>query len=119
MVTERRIISELLDIGLDDWVMLDHVVWLSTHGTINRATKRAVLDVLKSLYSDGLMVPGDLGASGFEDWGPPLEGWVTRSEAELDRLDWRPMGAGFWLRLTTKGERVARRGTAGGNYEPG
>lgn len=119
VVTQPRIISELLEIGLDDWVLLDHVVWLSTHGAIDPGTKRIVLEVLESLYSDGLMVPGDLGASGFEDWGPPSDGWVTRSEAELDRLDWRPMGAGFWLRLTTKGERVARRVAAGGDDEPG
>ncbi|CAM5789653.1 hypothetical protein [Cellulomonas persica] len=119
MVTQPRIISELLEIGLDDWVLLDHVVWLSTHGAIDPGTKRIVLEVLESLYSDGLMVPGDLGASGFEDWGPPSDGWVTRSEAELDRLGWRPMGAGFWLRLTTKGERVARRVAAGGDDEPG
>jgi hypothetical protein len=119
VVSRSRIISELLESGLADWVSLHDVVWLATYGTIGPESRRTVLDVLESLYSEELMVPGDLGASGFEDWGPPSEGWVTRSKAELDRLDWRPMGAGFWLRLTTKGERVARRVAAGGNDEPG
>jgi hypothetical protein len=119
VVRRSRAISELLESGLADWVSLHDVVWLSTRGAIDPESRRAVLDVLESLYSEGLMVPGDLGASGFEDWGPPSEGWVTRSEAELARLGWRPMGAGFWLRLTTTGERVARRLAAGGDDRPG
>lgn len=114
--TSRWIIDELLDTGLDDWVSLHDVVALCSRGAIDQKGRRAVLDVLESLYSDGLMVPGDL-EGGFEDWAPPSEGWVARSEAELDRLDWRPMGAGFWLRLTGKGEQLARRQKAGSARE--
>jgi hypothetical protein len=114
-----KVISELLRSGLVDWVSLHDVVWLCTGGTINPETKRAVLDVLGSLYSDELMIPGDLGESGFEDWEPPSEGWVLRSEIELDRLGWSPMGEGFWLRLAPEGERKARQADARGNDDSG
>jgi hypothetical protein len=45
------------------------------------------------------MVPGDLRGTGFEDWTGTHEQWATRATGELDRLDWSPMGDGFWLRL--------------------
>ncbi len=114
-MTRARAVSELLEAGLVDWVSLHDVVWLCTGGVINPETKRAVLDVLGALYSDDLMVPGDLGESGFEDWDLPLEGWVHLSEMELDRLGWSPMGDGFWLRLTPNGEQIARQSEASGN----
>jgi len=105
--------------GLVDWVSLHDVVWLCTRGVIKPETKRIVLDVLRTLYSDDLMVPGNLGESGFEDWDLPSDGWVLRSEIELDRLGWSPMGDGFWLRLAPNGEQMARQLEAGGNDDYG
>lgn len=55
---------------------------------------------------DGVIA--ELLESGFEDWSKSTE-WLARSENELDRLQWRPMGDGFWLRLTTHGEQVASK----------
>jgi len=98
----------LLEDGLADWVSLQNVVWLCTGGTINPDTKQAVLDVLHLLYSEGLMVPGELGKTGFDDWAPPSGTWVIRSEIALDALEWQPMGDGFWLRLTPRGKTLAR-----------
>ncbi|WP_179019357.1 hypothetical protein [Paenarthrobacter nitroguajacolicus] len=106
-MSEREMIDELLEDGLVDWVSLHNVVWVCTSGTINPDTKRVALDVLHRLYSEELMVPGDLGETGFEDWAPPSETWVIRSEMELDALDWHPMGDGFWLRLTPHGKVIA------------
>ena len=54
-------------------------------------------------FHESLMVPGDLGESGFEDWPGSTADWLPRARAELDQLDWRPMGAGFWLRLAHDG----------------
>lgn len=102
-----RVVAELLDRGLADWVSLHDVVWFGTHGVITPETKALVIGVLQSLFEDGLMVPGDLGETGFEDWSSPEEGWVARAESELDRLDWHPMGEGFWLRLTERGSQLA------------
>lgn len=103
-MTRARVVSELVKAGLVDWVSLHDVVWLCTGGVISPETKRAVLEVLGALFSDGLMVPGDLGEFGFEEWSPPSEEGVRRSEVELDRLGWSPMGDGFWLRLAPKGK---------------
>lgn len=108
MVNEEQIISELLISGLSDWVSLHDVVWHCTEGTINDQSKARVLHVLDRLYADGLVVPGDLGETGFEDWQTPTDGWVERSAEELEQLGWQPMGAGFWLRLTPAGTQVAR-----------
>ncbi|PJI95192.1 hypothetical protein [Luteimicrobium subarcticum] len=106
---EQQIIAELVTSGLADWVSLHDVVWLCTEGRINDESKRRVLGVLDRIYTGGLMVPGELGAAGFEDWQSCVGNWVPRSAAELDELAWHPMGAGFWLRLTPDGERFARK----------
>lgn len=114
-----RVVKALLEAGLFDWVSLHDVVWFCAGGSINPETKQEVLDVLKALYSDELMVPGDLAESGFEDWNPPSSAWVLRSEIELDRLAWSPMGDGFWLRLAPDGEQIARQSDAGGIDDSG
>lgn len=100
----------LLDEGLDDWVPLDAVMWEVAQGDLSPESRAAVLRMLDRLSSEGLMVPGDLGETGFEDWSGSPADWLGRSLAELGRLGWRPMGAGFWLRLTERGEAAARRG---------
>lgn len=101
-------INELLEDGLADWVSLQNVVWVCTNGTVTPESKRIVLDVLHRLFTEGLMMPGVLGETGFEDWPPPSQTWVVRSEMELDALAWQPMGDGFWLRLTPRGKAIAR-----------
>ena len=107
-MVDDETVAELLRDGLSDWLMLHDVVWASTRDDLNPETKRKTLRVLECLYSEGLMVPGDLGEAGLEDWpGEPAE-WLRRSEAELERLAWKPMGAGFWLRLSEAGEEIAR-----------
>lgn len=102
MVTSDKAVADLLDCGRVDWVSLQEVVWYGTHGEVNDESKAVVLQVLKRLYSDGLMVPGDLVNSEFEDWNSPGS-WLSRSWAELERFSWAPMGDGFWLRLTERG----------------
>jgi hypothetical protein len=84
MVTEERALSDLLYQGLDDWVPLHAVVWYATHGHIDTASQALVLRVLRRLFSDDLMVPGDLGETGFEgrfadlvgSSSGPVTGWV-------------------------------------------
>ncbi|GAA5155828.1 hypothetical protein GCM10023214_12070 [Amycolatopsis dongchuanensis] len=109
-MSDDSIIDKLLETGLDDWVAVHDVVWNSTRGTINDESKDRTIRILGRLYSEGLMVPGDLGASGFEDWPSAPQDWISRSRSELDRFDWCPMGAGFWLRLTSYGKTKATRG---------
>jgi hypothetical protein len=114
LTSKDEVIRKLLISGLADWVSLHDVVWWGTRGTITPDTKRVVLEVLHSVYSERLLTPGELGEAGFEDWAPPSEAWVIRSEMALDALKWRPMGEGFWLRLTPRGKTLAQQYEAAG-----
>jgi len=105
---DDEIVSEFLDDGLDDWVSLHNVVWFTTRGDLSDESKERAIKILGRLFSNGLMVPGRLGHSGFEDWPGTASDWLFRSRAELDELEWRPMGEGFRLRLTERGEAMAR-----------
>lgn len=101
-------LDALLDAGLDDWASLDEVIWEVTHGDLSAESRARVLGMLDRIYSEGLVVPGDLGGTGFEDWPGSPDEWLERSREELEQLDWKPMGGGFWLRLTERGEAKAR-----------
>jgi len=94
----RSVVSELLARAEVDWVSLHDVVWYSTEGDRSATAKQRTLDVLSHLFAKDLMVPGDLGKTGFEDWSGSLDAWNNRAIADLERLDWKPMGDGFWLR---------------------
>ncbi len=108
-LNDDEIVAELMSEASGDWLMAHDIVWASTRGVLDESTKRTTLRILGRLFREGVMVPGDLGVTGFEDWpGGPIE-WLRRSEADLNRLRWKPMGAGFWLRLTDDAEAVARK----------
>ncbi len=101
--TLRAVVDELLEDGRHDWVPLHTLVWLSTGGDRSEAAKRRTFDVLRHLFSEGLMTPGDLGETGFEDWPGGTEDFLLRAAQDLERLAWKPMGDGFWLRLSCDG----------------
>ncbi len=101
-------IAAILRSGLDDWILLDEVAWEAMLGDASETNRAATIRVLDRMFRDGLVVPGALGESGFEDWPGSPDQWLAQAHAELERLGWRPMGAGSWLRLTDLGERVAR-----------
>lgn len=94
---------ELLRAGLDDWVSLDEAAWVIAGGEFSQATRMQVQDGLAELFRASLMVPGDLGNSGFVDWYGGAADWTARSRQVLGETKWPPMGAGFWLRLTALG----------------
>ncbi len=101
------VVAELLASGAIDWVSTHDVLWLSTKGDRDTAAKQRVMRVFDHLFHESLMVPGDLGESGFEDWQGSAADWLPRAQAELDQLDWQPMGAGFWLRSADDGRTPA------------
>ncbi|MEZ2373270.1 hypothetical protein [Arthrobacter sp. RCC_34] len=108
MKREERAIRSLLISGLDDWVLLQEVIWYSTFEEITEESKRLTLRVLRRLFEEGLMVPGDLAEGGFVDWTDEPEGWLDRAERELEALNWSPRTDGFWLRTTEKGDELAK-----------
>lgn len=99
--------ADLLTVALVDWVSLQDVVWYGTRGVVTPVAKALALRVLERIFDEGLMVPGDLAESGFRDWDGSPRKWLERAEHELNRFDWAPMGDGFWLRLTERGEAQA------------
>ncbi len=107
-MANRDAVDKLLQLGSDDWVSADEVIWTAAGGDISATGQALVFEVLEDLYRNGLMVPGQLGESGFEDWTVPKDEYLARSKAELERHAWRPMGAGFWLRLTERGAAQVR-----------
>jgi hypothetical protein len=106
---DDAMISALLEVGLDDWISLDEVIIEAMRDEESEKTKLVTIRLLERLFRGGLAVPGDLGESGFEDWPGAPDEWLARSLVELQRFEWRPMGAGFWLRLTDLGDIEARR----------
>lgn len=106
-MSDESIIEALLASGLDDWVMLHDLVWEATGGDITAESKGTAERTLDRLFTEGLMVPGDLTDAGFTDWPGPPAAWLPRALAELEKHQWAPQGAGFWLRLTEEGKTQA------------
>lgn len=103
MRTEEAALADLLDVGRVDWVPLHDLIWYCASGEIAPESKELALRVMRRLFVEGLMVPGDLGDTGFEDWSGSADMWVDRAHAQLESFDWAPMGDGLWLRLTDRG----------------
>ncbi|MFD7025283.1 hypothetical protein [Promicromonospora sukumoe] len=80
---------------------------VTTRGDIGEESKGRAVEVLRRLYSGGLMVPGRLGEIGFEDRPGAVDEWLSRSRDELGELNWEPKGAGFRLRLADQGKATA------------
>jgi len=73
--------------------------WFTTQRDRSATAKQRTVDVLRHLFASDLMWPGDLEETGFEDWAGSPKDWEERAIADLERLNWNPMGDGFWLRL--------------------
>lgn len=108
-MADDDIVAALLVAGRYDWVMLTDVLWEATHDERTPEAKDTVRRVLQRVFEDNLMVPGDLGATGFEVWSGTATDWRREALAQIDHFEWKPMGDGFWLNLTDHGEQVAER----------
>lgn len=108
-MNESRSLERILVRGRFDWVLSHDLVVIGSdfEYPIGLAGRARVMRILGRLLGEGLMVPGELGDAGFEDWPGAVTDWIDRSRAELDRLDWRPRSEGFWLRLTERGALIA------------
>ena len=63
-----RAIEDLLKGGLDDWVPVHRVVWKSRESASGSGAdfREVASALIAELIEKGLMIPGDLGDSGFE-----------------------------------------------------
>jgi len=94
---------ELLRSADHDYLSLDEVATLSVVPGLVLQSKEATLSALAELFREGLVAPGDLLSPGFVAWAGYAEEWIARAQDEIERLPWLPMGAGFWMDLTTRG----------------
>ncbi|MFD4672879.1 hypothetical protein ACFWNN_24345 [Lentzea sp. NPDC058450] len=104
----ESIAVEMLIEGLTDWVLVDTAIGYA-HETVEDSGgdfKPVATAVIEHLLLGGLMVPGDLGESGFEAWpGSPPE-LVDKVIRQCESFDWEPLGAACWLSNTEAGDRV-------------
>ena len=109
MVEVDRVVNEVLRDGLDDWVLIDSLLWSARRaageGNDFRILVRRALEVL---LGDRLMQIGDLGENGFEAWTSSVDESVDRAVRECEAFDWLPMGAGCWLSNTAEGDARGR-----------
>ncbi|MFF1530368.1 hypothetical protein [Cellulomonas sp. NPDC058312] len=111
VLDEARTVERIVVMGSFDWVSSHDLVVVGSdfEYPVGPGGRARTLRVLERLLRDGLMVPGDLGDTGFADWPGSASEWTDRARTDLDRLSWSPMGDGFWLRLTERGVQVAER----------
>jgi hypothetical protein len=108
MSSRNDAVRALLESGVIDWVSAHAVVWEATQFDLSEVSRQRTRQVLEDLFDGDLMVPGDLKEAGFTVWPLAKEHWVDHAMRELDRLNWRPMGDGFWLAITERGEERLR-----------
>ena len=92
-------VTELVKAAELDWLSLDEAAWVICHRHVTSMSTEALKPALADLFRRSVLVPGDLGETGFEDWAGTAEEWSRRLDEEFSRLEWPPMGSGFWLRL--------------------
>lgn len=99
-----------LDAGLDDWVMLHTVVWLGRDAAAEAAADApgVVGALVARLVAEGLMVPGDIGESGFEAWQMPADAAIQRVLDQCEALEWNPLTDGCWFANTPRGDALAQ-----------
>jgi hypothetical protein len=110
MMEIDEIADEVLREGVDDWVPIDVLLWYAqqaSHGSQDSFEKLVAM-VLEFLLSNGLMLVGEIGDSGFESWNDSPNEAVGRVIRECERVSWKPLGGLFWLSNTRKGTRRVR-----------
>ena len=108
------LVRAALDAGLDDWVMLHTVVWLGRDtAAVAAANSPDVVGALVArLVTDGLMVPGEIGESGFEAWQVPADAAIQRVLEQCEALEWNPLTDGCWFANTPRGDELAQAARA-------
>lgn len=112
-MNEQRALGVIIVMGLIDWMPNQTLIYEGSgrEHPVSDSGKSQVLRVAARLFDEGLMVPGELSADGFDDWPGTPEYWLARSRSEFERFQWHSTGDGFWLRLTERGTRQAERTT--------
>lgn len=102
------LVDEVIVEGLDDWVQLHDLVWHSRLAQPDGDYRSLVRALVEELIHQGLMVPGDLGETGFEPWTTAPEESVRRVMEQCETYGWNPQGDGAWFANTDAGKVLAR-----------
>jgi hypothetical protein len=111
--------DEVLVRGLTDWVALERIHWIVAEENAGHplaVIQDTVLELIRSLVSDGFYVVGELnGSSRFEAWDTPLDESIQRiRDVYTTKFDDEPEWWFYcWLAITEKGWQVAE------DIEPG
>jgi hypothetical protein len=111
MTSIESIISDVLAEGRTDWVPVDTVIGGAREVVAgdDGDFKPTAIAVIERLLLGGLMVAGEIGDHGFEQWpGTPVE-VVQQVILKCESLHWEPFGAVCWLSNTEAGDRQASR----------
>ncbi|GLY50590.1 hypothetical protein [Lentzea sp. NBRC 102530] len=109
MPSSQEAVRELLLDGVDDWVSLDRIIWAARQVSESSSADFGdeFRDLLDTLVRGGLVVPGELGDSGFERWGGEPGELIARVIEQAQEFGWAPQGAGCWFANTELGDRTA------------
>jgi hypothetical protein len=109
-VSNEEIIHEILREGLEDWIPVDRLIDLTRQSSINSGEdyKETTLDVIFELLERGLARIGELGAPGFEEFEGNASTGKEFARVDLEKYDWIPQGASFWICNTAAGDALAQ-----------
>lgn len=104
----RDVALEVLREGVDDWIPVDLLVYLSFQYSKEGNVDQRVLfrQVLEFILSNELMTVGEIGESGYEAWGLGREDAISEVLRRLDQLNWNPQGGVCWLANTRRGDEA-------------
>ncbi|MFF7634365.1 hypothetical protein ACFZB9_14610 [Kitasatospora sp. NPDC008050] len=99
------IVREILREGLDDWVPVDTLLWYVRQESPapEESFKATFVETIRYLLSEGLMLVGEIGESGFEPWPGTVSQIIERLVAACDAVSWTPFGSVCWLSNTSAG----------------
>lgn len=105
----ERVIAALLQRGKADWLDLSEVAWVvASMEPPPSDVVLGTLDVLRYLFTEGLMEPGDVSDGGFFAWDMPSDEALRRIEQQWRRIERLPqLGEICWIAITPVGSNWA------------
>ncbi|GAA4889164.1 hypothetical protein [Saccharopolyspora cebuensis] len=103
-------VDEILEEGLDDWVMLVSIVRLAEERRLGdqQGARTLATALIHELIVGEWMVPGEIGNSGFEPWKDPPADAAARVVGNIDSVGWNFVdNVVVWFDNTDKGNQRA------------
>jgi hypothetical protein len=114
----NQIVDDVLDAGLDDWLMASMVlsiVMIATNAGSSDEASEMTLSVIATMLDEGLVQAGDITEGRFERWEISTSEAMRLIETEWHQVRGRPdLGEVCWLNNTPAGDTRARSRMLGG-----